>query len=103
VPPVSQGGFPFGSCNSDLTDDEIDKAFHRAAGKPERQARHNPQLSLTPKTPLQELLDSNRHELLEMAEEDPEKMADLVCLLIIKYKGLKAESAAIDAMFDVPF
>lgn len=105
VPPVARpaqnnfGGFEFGY-GSDLTDAEIDAAFDRSVAKHERTQGAKKALFLTPKSALEELLNYTHTELLQMAEDEPERMANAVALLVIKYKGLKAEDEAIQKMLE---
>ena len=36
---------------------------------------------------------------MEMMDMEPEKMADLICVLIARYKGLKAQDEALEGLF----
>lgn len=89
-------GFGFGF----VSDDELDAAFDRSVAKHERTQGAKKALSLTPKRALEELLNCTHTELLDMAKDEPERMANAVALLVIKYKGLKAEDEAIQKMLE---
>lgn len=61
---------------------------------------YTPPASLkTYKTTFKESLDYTKEEVLELVESDPALAADLLCLFIAKYKGLKAESDAFEGLY----
>jgi hypothetical protein len=48
-----------------------------------------------------EMLDYTKDEIIELVDTDPTVAADMLCLLLVKYKGLKAENTAFEEFLGV--